>query len=201
MIRTKNAVLDCLLLGLACYNIGSRESCDIGPIVGVGQLARSRRLPLVACMGSSLHHWSPACQRSEGVLGRTREGWLWDDNRWRLQRAEGGRTTSYPGTSLPIIFSFVHFVVSRSTRHSLEASIIKWASAGFIVNADEFFSGNWPFDQSHVYVGHTSNPSFVGPEPLPKLAAHINQSVGPSGPNKVRLDFGELIGRTPICRC
>ncbi|KAG0150930.1 hypothetical protein CROQUDRAFT_720147 [Cronartium quercuum f. sp. fusiforme G11] len=38
--------------------------------------------------------------------------------------------------------------------------------------------------QSHVYVGHTNNPSFAGPMPLEELGAHIFHSVGPSGPNK-----------------
>jgi len=34
------------------------------------------------------------------------------------------------------------------------------------------------------YVGRNDNPSFIGSEPLDKLAHRIWQSVGPSGPNK-----------------
>jgi cation transport regulator ChaC len=37
-----------------------------------------------------------------------------------------------------------------------------------------------------VYVGHSTNPSFLGPTPIPSLAARIASSVGPSGANKVR---------------
>jgi len=34
------------------------------------------------------------------------------------------------------------------------------------------------------YVGRNDNPSFIGLEPLDRLAHRIWQSVGPSGPNK-----------------
>jgi cation transport protein ChaC len=37
-----------------------------------------------------------------------------------------------------------------------------------------------------VYVGHSTNPSFLGPAPLSTLATRIATSIGPSGANKVR---------------
>jgi len=41
-------------------------------------------------------------------------------------------------------------------------------------------------NKAWVYVGHISNPSFVGWQPMDELAEHIYKSAGPSGPNKVR---------------
>lgn len=35
-----------------------------------------------------------------------------------------------------------------------------------------------------VYVAGRDNPNFLGPAPLAEMAAHIHESVGPSGPNR-----------------
>ncbi|KAI0785927.1 ChaC-like protein [Abortiporus biennis] len=37
---------------------------------------------------------------------------------------------------------------------------------------------------AYCYVGRNDNPSFIGSEPIDRLAQHIWKSVGPSGPNK-----------------
>ncbi|KAI0736139.1 ChaC-like protein [Fomitopsis betulina] len=40
------------------------------------------------------------------------------------------------------------------------------------------------FHNAFCYVGHNTNPSFIGSEPIEQLARKIWGSVGPSGPNK-----------------